>query len=214
MEFTLLDGIVLVVVLISAVLAMIRGFTREVFSIASWVAAAAAAYFLWDDVKPYVQRYVEDDNLALGVSVAGVFFLTLFIVSIITMRISDFVLDSKAGPLDRTLGAMFGVARGLLLVIIAVQFLDFFVPENQPPWIDGARTKPWLTELGNDLVNRLPEDIEARGTELFRGGGGQDSAPANGAGQDSAPAPESNEPGISIDDQNQLERQIDGLQSQ
>ena len=58
MPFTLLDGILLLVVLISAVLAMIRGFTREVFSIASWVAAAAAAYFLWGDCSPIVQRYI------------------------------------------------------------------------------------------------------------------------------------------------------------
>ena len=120
MPFTLLDGVVVLVVLISAVLAMIRGFTREVFSIASWVAAAAVAYFFWDDAIVYVQPYVEDQNIALGITIAGLFFVTLIIVSIITMRISDFVLDSRAGPLDRTLGFVFGAARGLLLVIIAV----------------------------------------------------------------------------------------------
>ena len=136
MPFTLLDGILLIVVLISAVLAMIRGFTREVFSIASWVAAAAAAYFFWDDLLPYVQRYIEDDKIALGVTVAGIFFVTLLVVSIITMRISDFVLDSRAGPIDRMLGFAFGAARGLLLVIIAVLFINFFIaPDKQPEWI-------------------------------------------------------------------------------
>ena len=63
MPFTLLDGILLFVVLISAVLAMIRGFTREVFSIASWVAAAVVAYLFWDDALPYVQRYIDDKNI-------------------------------------------------------------------------------------------------------------------------------------------------------
>src|SRR5688500_3504756 len=77
MPFTLLDGILIFVVLISAVLAMIRGFTREVFSIGSWVVAAAATYFFWESVLPYTQRYIEDRNLALGVTIAGIFFITL-----------------------------------------------------------------------------------------------------------------------------------------
>ena len=139
MPFTLLDGILVFVVLISAVLAMIRGFTREVFSIGSWVAAAAVAYFFWDDVLPYVQRYVEDKNIALGVTIAGLFFVTLLIVSLITMRISDFVLDSRAGPLDRTLGFVFGAARGLILVVIAVLFLNFFIAPDQQPRMDRRR---------------------------------------------------------------------------
>ncbi len=136
MPFTMLDGILVFVVLISAVLAMIRGFTREVFSIGSWVAAAAVAYFFWDDVLPYTQRYIEDKNISLGVTIAGLFFITLLVVSLITMRISDFVLDSRAGPLDRTLGFVFGAARGLILVIIAVLFLNFFIAaDRQPEWI-------------------------------------------------------------------------------
>jgi membrane protein required for colicin V production len=210
MTFTMLDGILAVVVLISAVLAMIRGFTREVFSIASWIAAAAAAYFLWGDVKPYVQNYIEDENLALGVTIAGIFFITLLVVSIITMRISDFVLDSKAGPLDRTLGFLFGAARGILLVIIAVLFLNFFIaPDRQPQWIAEAQTKPWLDSLGQDLMNKLPDDPESQILERIRGitHAGQDTPPADA--DNAAPAPdEAPDPGISPDDQNQLQRQI------
>jgi membrane protein required for colicin V production len=213
MTFTLLDGILLLVILISAVLAMIRGFTREVFSIASWVAAAAAAYFFWGDLKPYVQRYVEDDNLAIGITIAGIFFVTLLIVSIITMRISDFVLDSKAGPLDRTLGFVFGAARGLLLVIIAVLFLNFFIaPDRQPEWIAMAKTKPWLDSMGQDLMNKLPEDPEAEIMERLRGVTGQTSEQPSGADvvQEPTPAPENTAegPGIAPDDANELERQL------
>jgi membrane protein required for colicin V production len=180
MPFTLLDGVVVLVVLISAVLAMIRGFTREVFSIASWVAAAAVAYFFWDDAIVYVQPYVEDKNIALGITIAGLFFVTLIIVSIITMRISDFVLDSRAGPLDRTLGFVFGAARGLLLVIIAVLFLNFFIAgDRQPEWIAMAKSKPWLDSLGTDLMNRLPDDPEAEIMQRIRGAtGNQGTQPA------------------------------------
>ena len=218
MPFTLLDGVLLFVVLISAVLAMIRGFTREVFSIGSWIAAAAVTYFFWDDLFPFVQGYVDDKNLALGISVAGIFFVTLLIVSIITMRISDFVLDSRAGPLDRTLGFVFGAARGLLLVIIAVLFLNFFIgADRQPEWIATAKSKPWLDSLGQDLMNRLPEDPEAEFMQRLRGETGQPGTPPSGddvvqeptpEGETAAPVP-APAPGIAPDDQNQLERELE-----
>ena len=214
MPFTLLDGILLLVILISAVLAMIRGFTREIFSVASWVAAAAVAYFFWDDTLPYVQRYIDDKNLSLGVTVAGIFFITLLIVSIISMRISDFVLDSRAGPIDRTLGFAFGAARGLLLVIIAVLFLNFFIaPDKQPEWIAMARSKPWLDSLGQDLMNRLPEDPEAEIMQRLRGEAGRSSTPASGDDVVQEPTPEGEgtapAPGLSPDDQNQLDRELE-----
>src|SRR5690554_2006494 len=102
MPITLLDGILLVIMLLSAVLAMIRGFVREVLSIASWVIAAIAAYMLYGQVLPFVKQYVSQEYVALGIAVAGVFLVTLLVVSYITMRISDFVLDSRIGVLDRT----------------------------------------------------------------------------------------------------------------
>ena len=218
MPITMLDGILVFVMLVSAVLAMIRGFTREVFSIGSWVAAAAVTYFFWDDVLPYTQRYIEDKNLSLGVTIAGLFFFTLLVVSLITMRISDFVLDSKAGPLDRTLGFIFGAARGLILVVIAVLFLNFFIaPDRQPEWIAAAKSKPWLDNLGSDLMNRLPDDPEAEIMERLRGEEAEQpgaAAPSDEVVQDpdatEPPAgPADDEPDYATDDQNQLERQIE-----
>lgn len=218
MPFTLLDGILIFVVLVSAVLAMIRGFTREVFSIGSWVAAAAVTYFFWDDVLPYTQRYVEDERVALGITIAGIFFITLLVVSLITMRISDFVLDSRAGPLDRTLGFLFGAARGLILVVIAVLFLNFFMaPDRQPVWIAEAKSKPWLDTLGSDLMNRLPDDPEAEIMERIQGAAPQQAGapPSAPPDPDAAPSPElaeepaGDDPGIAPEDETQLERQID-----
>lgn len=212
MPFTMLDGILVFVMLVSAVLAMIRGFTREVFSIGSWVAAAAATYFFWKAVLPYTQRYIEDENIALGVTIAGIFFITLLVVSLITMRISDFVLDSRAGPLDRTLGFIFGAARGLILVVVAFLFLNFFIAEErQPEWITQAATNPWLQNLGDGLMNSLPDDPEAEIMERLQGpeqaavpGGGD--APASPGGSD---APAETDPDYATDDQNQLDRQIE-----
>ena len=161
MPITPLDGILLVIMLISAVLAMIRGFVREVLSIASWVAAAVAAYLLYERLLPYVKQYISHDLVALGASVAVIFLVTLVIVSYITMRISDFVLDSRIGALDRTLGFVFGAVRGMLLVVVGMMFFNWFVhPDQQPGWILQAKSRPILLSIGERLVAVLPEDPE------------------------------------------------------
>lgn len=181
MPITLLDGILLVIMLMSAVLAMIRGFVREVLSIASWVAAAVAAYFLYGQVLPFAKQYIGHEQVALGVSVAGVFLVTLIIVSYITMRISDFVLDSRIGALDRTLGFVFGALRGLLLVVVAMLFFNWFVPATeQPGWVAGAKSKPMLDTIGDKLVATLPENPEKEILDRIRSRTGQAPSPAQG----------------------------------
>jgi membrane protein required for colicin V production len=206
MAITILDGILIIIMLVSALLAMIRGFTREVFSIASWVAAALVTYLYWEDLLPFVQEYIADKNLSLGVTVAGLFFLTLIIVSLITMRISDLILDSRAGPLDRTLGFIFGAGRGLLLVVIAVLFLNFFIaPDRQPVWIAEAKSKPWLDSIGSDLLNRLPEDPEAEIMERFRSDDAERQAPPQTESNTESNAQGGN---YAQEDQNALSRQL------
>ena len=86
MPLTVLDIVVIAVVLISAILAMVRGFVREVLSVASWVAAVAAAYFLYKPVVPLVQPYIESSTVATIIAAAAIFFIALIIASYITMR--------------------------------------------------------------------------------------------------------------------------------
>jgi membrane protein required for colicin V production len=147
------------VVFISAILSMVRGFTREVLAIASWAAAAVAAYYLHPMVLPYLKPYIAKDTIALAVAVGAVFLLTLIIVSIITVRVSDAILDSKVGALDRSLGFLFGAARGVLLCVVAFLFFNWLVPEKgQPGWIREAKTRPFLQSTGEQLMAMLPED--------------------------------------------------------
>jgi len=65
MPITIFDGIVIGVVLFSAVLAMVRGFSREILSIASWGGSAAAAYYLYPHLVPYAKKYTDDDRIAI-----------------------------------------------------------------------------------------------------------------------------------------------------
>src|SRR3982751_4274022 len=103
MPITLLDIILIVVMLVSALLAMVRGFMREVLSIASWIAAALLTVYAYPKLLPTAKQYINQDTLAAAAVIIGVFLGTLLIVSVITIKISDVILDSRVGALDRTL---------------------------------------------------------------------------------------------------------------
>jgi membrane protein required for colicin V production len=160
LPFSVLDLVVLGVVLISALLAAVRGFTREVLAIVAWVTAGAAAWFLHPLLLPHLRPYIPNDSVRLAVAVGGVFILTLIVVSIITVKISDLILDSRIGALDRTMGFAFGAARGLLLCVIGWVFLAWLVQGRMPEWATTAKTRPMLENTGNALIAMLPENPE------------------------------------------------------
>ena len=154
-----LDLAVLGIVLVSALLSMMRGFTREVLAIASWAAAAAAAYYFYPLLMPYLTPYIHKEVIAQAAAAAAVFFVTLIVVSLFTVRLSDAILDSKIGALDRSLGFVFGVARGFLLAVVAFAIFNWLVSEKQQPeWVKNARTRPVLTETADRIVAMLPTD--------------------------------------------------------
>ncbi len=154
-----LDLAVLGIVLVSALLSMMRGFTREVLAIASWAAAAAAAYYFYPLLMPYLTPYIHKEVIAQAAAAALVFFVTLIVVSLFTVRLSDVILDSKIGALDRSLGFVFGVARGFLLAVVAFAIFNWLVSEKQQPeWVKNARTRPVLTETAARIVALLPTD--------------------------------------------------------
>jgi membrane protein required for colicin V production len=190
MPITIFDGIVLGVTLFSAVLAMVRGFSREVLSIASWAGSIAAAYYLYPVLLPYAKNYTADDRIALAGSAGLIFIVALIIITFITTRIADFIIDSRIGALDRTLGFLFGAARGLLLLVVAVAFWNWLVDvRSQPAWITQAKSKPFLDTLVARLETVLPTDIEPQIRARILGRG--DAAPAAGteaAPSDDAPA--------------------------
>jgi membrane protein required for colicin V production len=158
MPITIFDGIVIGVVLFSAVLAMVRGFSREVLSIVSWGGSAVAAYYLYPKLVPYAKHYTDDDRIAIVGSAAVVFLIALIIISFITMKIADFIIDSRIGALDRTLGFLFGAARGILLLVVAVAFWNWLVDEaHRPAWVNNAKSKPFLDSLVVKLENALPD---------------------------------------------------------
>ncbi|ARN80639.1 CvpA family protein [Methylocystis bryophila] len=164
-----LDLAVLGIVLFSALLATLRGFTREVLAIVAWAGAAAVAYieFKSPHFLGFIKPYISKEVVAQAVDAAAVFFVALFLITIVTVKLSDVILDSKIGALDRTLGFVFGAARGFLIAVVLFIFYGWLVPENnQPSWVKTARGKPVLEAMGDSLRDMVPQDAEAFINEL------------------------------------------------
>ena len=180
MPITLLVGILLAVMLISALLAMIRGFMREVLSIASWAAAALVTLYFYKRLMPVAEQYFTNQYVAMGLVVGCLFFGTLIVVAVITIKISDAILDSRIGALDRTLGFLFGLARGFVIVVVAYAFFDWLVlSKAQPKWMTEAKSLRMLQGSRDWLISVSP-DLEALWQKYKKKGpdGEQDAPPS------------------------------------
>ncbi len=202
MPITIFYCIVIGVILFSAVLAMVRGFSREILSIVSWGGSAVAAYYLYSLLVLYALHYTADTRIATIASAAVIFLIALIIISFITIRIADFIIDSRIGALDRTLGFLFGAARGLLLMVVVVAFWNWLVaPPARPDWVNNAKSKPFLDSMVEKLKSALPENVQAMlPAEIINkiSPNQQQSQPQDGgatnetAPSDDAPAPQTN----------------------
>lgn len=175
-----LDVALLAVCFISALLAMYRGLAREMLSILSWVVAFAATFYaiidpekyggkrgggfgsgfattIAEDLAKQIQMPVQIAQIAVG---AVIFLIVLIIVHLITARVSDSILDSRVGMIDRILGFMFGVARGFILIVIPYMLYEAFMvdpknPESAWPWVRNSQSLPYIQSAGNSIKTVL-----------------------------------------------------------
>jgi len=164
--FNIVDGVVLALVLISAILAYSRGLVRELLSIAGWVIAAVAAFAFAPMADPLVReipilRDIIGNSCELGIlaAFAAVFAIALVLVSIFTPLVAGAVQNSALGPVDQGLGLLFGVARGVVLVAIAlVIYNQLMGGDGGIPMIDDSRSRTMFADIQQQLVGLLPKD--------------------------------------------------------
>ena len=166
MDFTVVDAGVAVIALLSGVLAYSRGFTREMFALAGWAGAAVAAYYIAPMLEPLIREApVIGTYLAASCVISMIAAITivlagaLLILSMFTPLVSGLVLDSMLAPIDRTLGFLFGVLRGL--VLIAVVFLIYTNLSGNEAWppLDNAASRTMFEESAALLEQNLPDSI-------------------------------------------------------
>ena len=180
-----------ILVLISAILAAVRGLTREVLSLATWAGSAAIAAYAYFYHKDFARQYIQGDIVPDIATVVVTFIVSLIVLHLITMKIADWVVDSKIGPLDRTLGFVFGVLRGGLIAVVLVVFGTWLLRPNLPTWASESRSLPTLQSFGDTLIGMLPPDLEKQVTEILQKGVGEDdTAPADTPADEGTDAPE------------------------
>jgi len=166
MDFTVVDAGVAVITLLSGMLAYSRGFTREMFAIGGWAAAAVAAFYLAPVLEPLIREApVVGSYLAASCVISMIVAFTivvaaaLLILSMFTPLVSGLVLDSMLAPIDRMLGFLFGVLRGL--VLIAVVFLIYTNLSGVEAWppLDNAASRTVFVESAAVLEQSLPDAI-------------------------------------------------------
>lgn len=185
---TYLDAGLIVVAFLSGILAMYRGLTREILSILSWIVAAGAVLYFVLFHKKFAEEMAQQihapsvaiTQIAIG---AVIFLVVLVVVHLITARMSDSILDSRVGMIDRVLGFVFGVVRGFVLVVIPYMFYESFVPnpEQQVPWVREAKSLPLIKSTGETFRTVLARYMPSSLTTPTTGGEQQGATPGPSA---------------------------------
>ena len=206
--------------LISGLLALSRGFTREITSLVAWGAAGVAALVavLTPELVAQAEVYIKQPLVAKIALGAGVFLIVLIILSVISIRFTDWLLDSSPGAFDRTLGFFYGLARGLVLVVIAYIFYIWFIPEGKR--FEAVRTARSLQPVetvsiglidmleGRMLSNEMAEIIRSKTYRFAREeSNANPSANPNSSGKTNGAAPDNS--GLKRQDKKVLDQLID-----
>ncbi|MFT4151415.1 MAG: CvpA family protein [Paracoccaceae bacterium] len=163
--FTIIDGVVAAVIVLSAILAYSRGFVREAMAIVGWIVAAVLAFMFAAKVQPLVQElpmvgdFIGDScELSIIASFAAVFAVALIVASLFTPLFSSVVQRSVLGGLDQGLGFLFGVARGVILVAVALLVYDRAAAANAVPMVDNSRSAKVFAAFQDKINTMVPTD--------------------------------------------------------
>ena len=164
MDFTIIDGVVAIVIILSALLAYGRGLVREIMAIVGWIAAAVLGFMFAPRVEPLVREIpvvgdIIADSCELSVigAFAIVFSLALIVMSLFTPLFSSLIRRSALGGLDQGLGFLFGVVRGLLLVAIAFFVYDTVITGQEFTIVDESRSAAVFGRFTGDIQEQEPE---------------------------------------------------------
>lgn len=163
--FTIIDGVVALVIVLSALLAYSRGFVREALAIAGWIAAGVLAFVFAPQVEPLVKEipvvgeFIADScELAMIGAFTAIFAVALIVASLITPLFSSLVQRSALGGIDQGLGFLFGVARGILLVAIAYFVYETIITSQNIQIIDDSRSARVFARLTERVEEGNPEE--------------------------------------------------------
>ncbi|MEZ5829731.1 MAG: CvpA family protein [Dongiaceae bacterium] len=167
------DIVVLAVIALSALLALGRGFVKEVLSVFGWIGAAIGTFVIFfyvPQVRAFANKQIAEPLLADIVCAISLFVVLLIVLGFVNHTISSRVHASALGPLDKSLGLVFGLVRGVVLVALAYMAMsDWLLPNRQerPDVINQARTEPYVEQAALLIKNMIPQEWKDRASAMF-----------------------------------------------
>jgi membrane protein required for colicin V production len=159
-----IDAIVIGIIAISALIAFLRGFVREMLTVGSWIGASLVTLYGFPLVQPKFEHWITSKLAADIAAAVSLFVVTLIVFSLLSHIIARFVRGSALTAVDRSLGLLFGLVRGAILVSLAYMLIIWLNPDI----VRGARTAPMMARGANilrgwappELANDLPVDLQ------------------------------------------------------
>ncbi|MET0291515.1 MAG: CvpA family protein [Steroidobacteraceae bacterium] len=163
---TVLDYIILGVVLFSAVAGVIRGFLREVCSLVTWILAFWLAWHFGPALEPHLGGALSSEPARTWAARIPIFILVLMVGAAIGALLNHLVRVSLFSGLDRLLGFVLGVLRGLVILGVAAM-IGHAVRLDGESWWRGSRLAPYVESVANGLRSIAGEEWVERATSRF-----------------------------------------------
>jgi membrane protein required for colicin V production len=158
-----LDLVLIAGIALSALLAFARGFVKEALSIAAWGGAAMTALYSLPYARPYARQLISNQTLADAAAGLTLFIVSLIVYSILTSLLAGRIKHSALSAIDRALGLLFGIFRGIIIACLAFIAFNWAVPERDwPGFVRDARTRPFIAQGAELLKSLVPSETREK----------------------------------------------------
>ena len=176
-SYIIFDFSILIIILISAIFAFSRGLAMEMLSLTGWILSFSGSYLFGGEFVNFANRFFNNLLISKFISHITIFIGLLIVFSFFTRKISSYIKSSLVSFIDRTLGFIFGIARGYLIASLSFLTFDYFYEGKKIEWIDKSKfvsiiefsnTKLLnLMKIDNEYTRNLRNDIELKSNKLF-----------------------------------------------
>ena len=160
MEINIIDGIVALILLFFAVRSFMQGIIQEILHLASWVIAIYLTMYTYAYFMPFYTPYIESKNIVIGVAITTAFVVYLVIFYVISFIINRMLAISALSRINQTLGFLFGIGKGVLVISIVYMGLASIVQNRMPAIITDAQSEPFIRGLSNGLAQTFPKQLQ------------------------------------------------------
>lgn len=163
------DIVLVVILVLSALFALFRGFVREFLAILAWVGAFFVTIYSFGFTYKFFHGFIDNEMVAHGLSAALLFLISLIVFSLIAHTIASWIHKTPLSSLDRFLGLIFGVLRGMLLIcLLYIVVVWFYKDKELPVWVTQAKTLPLIQKGANYLADLVPEEQRIKLIKMFQ----------------------------------------------